>query len=94
MAIIARRDFITLLGGAAFTRPLAASAQQPTLPVVGFIRGGSADASVRYVTTFRKGLSDYIGPLASGTRLSHFGLRRSRFHQWMSAFGGKPDIAV
>ena len=59
MAIdIARRDFITLLGGAAFTRPLAASAQQPTLPVVGFIRGGSADASLRYVTTFRKGLSE------------------------------------
>ena len=59
MAIdIARRDFITLLGGAAFTRPLAASAQQPTLPVVGFLRGGSADASVRYVTTFRKGLSE------------------------------------
>jgi putative tryptophan/tyrosine transport system substrate-binding protein len=59
MAIdIARRDFITLFGGAAFTRPLAASAQQPAMPVVGFIRGGSADASLRYVTTFRKGLSE------------------------------------
>jgi putative ABC transport system substrate-binding protein len=52
-----RREFITLLVGAA-AWPLTVRAQQPGVPVVGFVRDGSAEAASRYVAAFRKGLNE------------------------------------
>jgi putative ABC transport system substrate-binding protein len=53
-----RREFITLLGSAAATWPLAARAQQRTMPVIGFINPGSAGASPENIDGLARGLAE------------------------------------
>jgi putative tryptophan/tyrosine transport system substrate-binding protein len=77
-----RREFITLLGGAAAAWPLAARAQQPAIPVIGYLHSSTPDGFSDYLRALRQSIkeSGYVEGRELSYRISLGRERASRSH--------------
>jgi ABC-type uncharacterized transport system substrate-binding protein len=78
--MIRRREFITLLGGAAAAWPLGVKAQQPAIPVIGFLNSASPEAFASYVEAFLIGLKE-VGFVEGQNLAVEYSWARGRYDQ-------------
>jgi putative tryptophan/tyrosine transport system substrate-binding protein len=89
--MIGRREFITLLGGAA-AWPLTAQAQQLATPTIGLLNIGTQEGLTDFNTSFRKGLSE--AGFVEGRVTIEYRLARNvsgRLPEWGADFAGSPE---
>jgi len=88
-----RREFITLVGGVAASWPLAARAQQPGMPVIGFLSSGQPQVFAHMIDAFRQGLSETGYVVGQNVAFEHraAGSDYDRFRDMADERAGRAD---